>query len=126
MILRVEQDSPVPPYEQLRGQLATMIATGVLPPGTRLPSIRQLVTDLGLAANTIGRAYHELELGGLIQTRGRHGTFVLGAPPAPAPAEREQRLATAAEQFAIQARQLGVDPSEAIGVLRRAFEALAS
>ena len=61
MILRVEPDSPVPAYEQLRAQLATMISTGVLPPGTRLPSIRQLVTDLGLAANAIGRAYHELE-----------------------------------------------------------------
>jgi DNA-binding transcriptional regulator YhcF (GntR family) len=80
VILRVEPDSPVPAYEQLRAQLATMISTGVLPPGTRLPSIRQLVTDLGLAANTIGRAYHELEQAGLLRTRGRHGTFVLASP----------------------------------------------
>jgi DNA-binding transcriptional regulator YhcF (GntR family) len=126
MILRIDPDSPVPAYEQLRAQLATMISTGVLPPGARLPSIRQLVTDLGLAANTIGRAYHELEQAGLLRTRGRHGTFVLAAPALPAPAERAERLTAAAEQFAIQARQLGVDVAEATGALRSAFDALPS
>jgi DNA-binding transcriptional regulator YhcF (GntR family) len=80
MILRVDTASAVPPYEQIRGQIATMIGTGVLPVGRRLPTIRQLAADLGLAGGTIARAYRELEQAGLIRSRGRHGTFVL-APP---------------------------------------------
>lgn len=55
----------MPPYEQIRGQLATMIASGVLRPGDQLPSIRQLAADLGLAANTVARSYRELVAAGL-------------------------------------------------------------
>ena len=49
MILSVDLDSPVPPYEQIRAQLTMMAASGVLPPGSRLPTIRQLAADLALA-----------------------------------------------------------------------------
>src|SRR6202051_5363466 len=76
MILRVDASSAVPPYEQIRSQLATIIATGLLRAGQRLPSIRQLAADLGLAGGTVARAFRELEQGGFIISRGRHGTFV--------------------------------------------------
>ena len=71
----------MPPYEQVRTQVATMAATGVLPVGSRLPTIRQLAKDLGTASGTVARAYRELESDGVITTRGRHGSFV-SAPPA--------------------------------------------
>jgi DNA-binding transcriptional MocR family regulator len=71
MILRVDTTAAVPPYEQIRSQIATMIATGFLQVGRRLPTIRQLATDLGLAGGTIARAYRELEQSGLIKSRGR-------------------------------------------------------
>jgi GntR family transcriptional regulator len=74
VILRVDPGSAVPPYEQIRTQVATMAATGVLPVGTRLPPIRQLARDLGLAGGTVARAYRELEAAGVIVTRGRHGS----------------------------------------------------
>jgi DNA-binding transcriptional regulator YhcF (GntR family) len=63
--------SPVPPYEQLRAQFARQIQDHTLAVGTRLPTIRHLAADLGLAVNTVGRAYQELEEAGLIETRGR-------------------------------------------------------
>ncbi|MBA2497097.1 MAG: GntR family transcriptional regulator, partial [Acidimicrobiia bacterium] len=66
MVVEVDGRSPVPPFEQLRGQLAGAIGAGRLPPGERLPTLRQLAADLGLAPNTVGRAYRELELAGLI------------------------------------------------------------
>ena len=78
MHLQVDTSSPVPPYEQIRAQLQTMVTSGALPEGTRLPPIRQLAGDLGLATNTVGRAYHELEREGLVEARGRHGTIVRG------------------------------------------------
>jgi DNA-binding transcriptional regulator YhcF (GntR family) len=69
MIVSVDPALPVPPYEQIRAQVETMIALGTLPPGTRLPSIRQLAGDLGVAANTVARSYRELETSGLVVTR---------------------------------------------------------
>ena len=122
MILRVDTASAVPPYDQIRSQVATMIATGMLPVGRRLPTIRQLAVDLGLAGGTIARAYRELEQAGLIRSRGRHGTFVLERPLDPHP-DRERALIEAAGVFAAQAAQAGVDPHLA---LDRAMHALFS
>ena len=123
MILQLDPDSPVPPYEQLRSQITTMVATGVLPQGARLPPIRQLARDLGVATATIARVFRELERD-QITTRGRHGTFVLDAPTQAAGAERDQRLAAAAHSFAVQARQLDIDPEQALHQARQALEAL--
>jgi DNA-binding transcriptional regulator YhcF (GntR family) len=119
VILQVEPDSPVPPYEQIRQQMSAMVATGVLPDGARLPTIRQLATDLGLAGGTVARAYRELESEGAIVTRGRHGTFVSGAP---APSNGDADLEQAARSFAVRAKQLGADPDRAIVAVRSALE----
>ncbi len=125
MILQVDPHSATPPYEQLRAQLAVMIGTGVLQQGERLPSIRQLATDLALAPGTVSRAYTELEREGLIQTRrGRHGTVVLGAPRPLADPDRERQLREAAQNFAIRAHQLGVDSAEALRYAQQAFAVL--
>jgi DNA-binding transcriptional regulator YhcF (GntR family) len=126
VILRVDPSSPVPPYEQIRGQVSRMIASGVLKEGQRLPAIRQLASDLDLAGGTVARAYRELERDGLIVTRGRHGTFVDGARArTPSPTRRRQ-LAEAAGAFAVQAAQLGADPREALEVAQQALRALPS
>jgi GntR family transcriptional regulator len=118
MILSVDLDSPVPPYEQIRAQIATMTASGVLPPGSRLPAIRQLAADLGLAAGTVARAYRELEAAGLLVSRSRHGTHIT-RPPALTPDERTGQLRQAAVSYAHLASQLGVSPEETISVLRQ-------
>lgn len=124
MILRVDPRSAVPPYEQIRAQVATMAATGMLPVGTRLPPIRQLSRDLGLAGGTVARAYRELEAAGVIVTRGRHGSFV--AEPNGDPRERvsDEALAEAARAFAVQAHQLGAEPEHALRLAREAIQAL--
>jgi len=124
VILRVDPDSPVPPYEQIRSQVLRMIASGVLKEGQRLPAIRQLATDLDLAGGTVARAYRELERDGLIVTRGRHGTFVNGTRDRPGSANRQRELAEAAGAFAVQAAQLGIDAGEALKAARQALESL--
>ncbi|MBA2367241.1 MAG: GntR family transcriptional regulator [Actinobacteria bacterium] len=120
MILRIEPDGHVPPYEQIRSQIATMAASGVLLEGTRLPAIRQLASDLGLAGGTVARAYRELEQAGIITTRGRHGTFVEKV----AATGDNGELDAAAQLFAIRALQLGVKPSRAFDSVRRALDAV--
>ncbi|MFY9587705.1 MAG: GntR family transcriptional regulator [Actinomycetota bacterium] len=124
MILRIDPDSPVPPYEQIRSQVASMIASGVLDDGARLPPIRQLADDLALAGGTVARAYRELEDQGLIVTRGRHGTFVEGSTARPRSKEGLEQLRQAAHAFAVRASQLGVDTKDALAAAQAALTEL--
>ncbi|MER5702291.1 GntR family transcriptional regulator [Micromonospora sp. NPDC002296] len=118
MRIIVDQASPTPPYEQVRGQLAEQIGDGRLPVGTRLPTVRRLAGELGLAANTVARAYRELEAAGLLETRGRHGTFV-----APGRDDAVDRLQRAAAGYAAEALRLGVAPDAALDLVRAALDA---
>jgi DNA-binding transcriptional regulator YhcF (GntR family) len=112
----------VPPYEQIRAQLTTMITTGVLATGTQLPPIRQLAADLGLAANTVARAYRELETSGLVNSRVRHGTTVAAHSDSLSRAEIRARLRDAAHTYAALARQLGVPADDAAAAVHAALE----
>ena len=79
--ISIDITSAVPPFEQVRSQLAALISAGVLTPGTRLPTVRDLAADLGIAVGTVTRAYRELETLGLVTSRRRIGTVVAeGAP----------------------------------------------
>ena len=117
MILSVDLGSALPPFEQIRTQITAMAASGVLSAGTRLPTIRQLSGDLGLAPGTVSRAYRELEATGVISTRGRHGSYI-ARPPTMTSHERASRLRRAAADYAQLAGQLGASPREAILALR--------
>jgi GntR family transcriptional regulator len=125
LTLSVDLASPVPPYEQLRAQVAGLIATGDLQAGARLPSVRQLAADLGLAGGTVARAYHELELAGQVEGRGRHGTVVR---PRPAVSDeersRQEALAPAVEQLARTAHELGLTEDVTVAAVRNALARL--
>jgi GntR family transcriptional regulator len=121
LTLVVRQDDPLPPYEQLRRQLEGLIRDGALPPGSRLPTLRQLAGDLGVAVGTLGRVYRELEAAGLIVTRRAAGTRVADTVPAVPPDQRETTLARSAEEFVRNARALGAGPDEIVAAVRRAL-----
>ncbi|WP_435738738.1 GntR family transcriptional regulator [Cellulosimicrobium sp. PMB13] len=74
--VRIDLGSGVAPYEQIRAQVVAHVAAGRLAPGDRLPTIRALATDLGLAPGTVARAYRELEESAVVTTRRRAGTVV--------------------------------------------------
>ncbi len=79
MIVRLDPAQRTPPYQQIVEQVLVAVALGELSPEDRLPPIRQLAVDLDVAPGTVARAYRELEQSGAVVTRGRRGTFVLGA-----------------------------------------------
>lgn len=110
----LDDSSPVPPYEQLRAQIASRAATGDLPAGTRLPTVRALAADLGLAANTVAKAYRALEADGVISTEGRRGTFV-ASPAAPADA------VDAAGEYVATVRRLGLTLPEAVNLVEQTW-----
>lgn len=118
MPIEIDPDSAVPPYAQVRAQLAAMIGDGRLAVGTRLAPVRQFAAELGLAVNTVARAYRELESAGLLETRGRHGSFV--APGRDDAADRLQRAAT---RYAEEAARLGVPSDRALALVRAALDA---
>ena len=111
----VDPESSVAPYEQLRARVTELARAGTLAPHTRLPAVRRLAVDLGLAAGTVARAYRELEAAGVVETRGRLGTFVL--PPTGAPRDAARR---AAADFARRMAELGVGPERALDLARAA------
>ncbi|MGV9776932.1 GntR family transcriptional regulator [Streptosporangium sp. NPDC003464] len=112
----IDAASPVPPFEQLRAQLARQIQDRTLAVGARLPTIRHLAADLGLAVNTVGRAYRELEEAGLIETRGRAGSFVSAAGE-----EGRERARRAAADYAAVIASVGIDAAEAIRIVQAAL-----
>lgn len=114
VIVRMEPDSPLPPYEQVRSQIEEAIESGELAAETRLPTVRQLADELGLAVNTVARAYRELEMAGLLETRGRHGSFV-----APIDTKARRRAVRATRAFAEAMRRIGISPHETLALLRR-------
>jgi DNA-binding transcriptional regulator YhcF (GntR family) len=120
VILEVDPSSPVAPYEQLRQQVSALVLAGALAPGRRLPSIRQLANDLGLAGGTVARAYRELEADGVVSTHGRHGTIIQGAPRRPPP---PAHLIDAARAYARHATRTGATLDDALTAVRVAFAA---
>jgi GntR family transcriptional regulator len=125
MIVRLDHASHIPPYEQLRAQLAVMITAGLLEPTTRLPTVRDLALALAVAPGTVARAYRQLTVDGLIATHGRRGTVVVDEPPGSEPMlERATRLAAAANTFALAVQQLGIRKAAAISAAERALDEL--
>jgi DNA-binding transcriptional regulator YhcF (GntR family) len=120
--IRIDPEGRTPASVQLREAIAARIASGRLGPGDRIPPVRELADRLGLAPNTVAKAYRALEASGYLEGRGRHGTFVAAAPPGPS-ADGEAALEAAARTFAARAQQLGVPKDRALAVVRAAIRA---
>lgn len=115
-MFRIDASSSTPPFEQLRARAVEQIRSGELAGGTRLPTVRRLADDLGIAPNTVARAYRELEADGFIVTRGRNGSFVT---PQGDPAH--QQAQQAARDFADRIRKLGIPDAEGIAYVTAAL-----
>jgi DNA-binding transcriptional regulator YhcF (GntR family) len=120
--LAVNTNSPVPPYEQVRAQVVAMIQAGALMQGDRLPPLRQLAADLGLAVGTVARAYRELEAAGLIRSRRGGGTRVVSQMAPPGVQERDALLESAAAEYVRRARSLQAGDVEILDAVRHALD----
>ena len=114
--VRLDPAASMPLFDQVRTQIIDGIRRGRLRAGTRMPTVRALAAALGLAVNTVAKTYRELESAGMVETRGRLGTFVCGVDPADA------AMVSAARAFADTARSLGLGPTEAVRYVKAAFD----
>ncbi len=115
-MISIDPSSPVPPYEQVRLAIALEVRSGALPPGTRLPTVRGLATDLGLAPNTVAKAYRELEQDTVIETRGRNGTFVAATDP------QQREAFTATHEYVQRLQRLGIGLEDAVAMLTATYQ----
>ncbi|GAA4361737.1 GntR family transcriptional regulator [Paeniglutamicibacter cryotolerans] len=121
-LITVDLRDATPPYEQIRAQVASLIAIGTLTDGERLPTVRALAADLGVATGTVSRAYKELESSGLIASRRRLGTVVTrpaeGSGPGGAGAAENLDLHRALDLLVAEADQAGIDDQTLLDLLR--------
>jgi len=115
MRIAVDLDSTTAQYEQIRAQVVALITAGALHEGDRLPTVRTLAADLGIAAGTVARAYRELESAGQVTTRRRVGTVVTAATRPPG---RTQELA---HQLVTTARREGITAQDLLDLVRSAL-----
>lgn len=114
--LTVDPLDATPPFEQLRRQIAGRVASGALPAGTRLPTVRNLAAELQLAVNTVARAYKELEADGVVVTEGRRGTYVASTS-----AGSSTEATSAAAAYVATVRRLGLGLTEATRLVEQSW-----
>lgn len=114
-MITVDDSNPTPPFEQIRSQLSAQIMIGVLADGDRLPSVRQLAGDLGLAPGTVARAYATLEADGLIESRRGAGTRVRH------PTTTHHTLKPEAERFIRKARDHNLTLEQTVQIIRASW-----
>ena len=114
-MIDLDSTSSIPPFEQIRSQVADHVTSGALQPGDRLPTVRRLAEELGVATNTVARAYRELEQSGVIETRGRGGSFVTGD-------QVTSRAKAAAVAYLAETKALGLSSAEALALVRNLDE----
>ena len=76
MLLRLDFNSDVPIYQQIRNQVVVAIASGEMTPGEKLPTIRALAEETGINMMTVSKAYQLLKAEGYITTGRRDGAVV--------------------------------------------------
>ena len=114
----VDPHSTTPVYEQLVECVLRDVSAGDLVVGDRIPPVRTLAADLGLAAGTVAKAYREMETRGIIETHGRKGTFI-----AQGRGDRESSAARAAAAYLdVVVGQLHYSPEESVALVQRALD----
>jgi len=124
MFIRIENSSAVPVYRQIIDQVRYQIASGVLRPGDRLPSVRELARRLPANQNTVLKAYDLLARDGLLSRRQGDGTFVEDAPPALKKSHRLRQTSAILAQAAAQAVHFEIAPAELHRLLDHEIRAL--
>lgn len=115
---RLDLHSGVPVYRQIVDQVRGGVASGALPVGDQLPTVRQLAVDLSINPNTVVRAYRELELGGLLETHQGTGTFISAQKLRGGNEERARQLARIVEDSVARAGAAGFTVEDLIEQLR--------
>ena len=112
---RLDPRTGVAPYRQLVDQVRQAVSLALLRTGDRLPSVREVVTQITINPNTVHRAYRDLEHEGVVEGRPGLGTFVVASSSQLASEDREA-LISGLRDWVDRARLIGLD-AEGIAAL---------
>ena len=120
--LDVDPSDAAPIWRQIEDGVRRLAASGRLPAGTAVPSVRELTRSLRVNPATVAKAYRRLVDDAVLEVRRGEGTFVADRPDAARRGDRAQLLEDAARRYADVARSVGVDRADAVGVLEATWE----
>ena len=121
--ISIDTADPRPIGRQIEEAILHLVTSGTLAPGEPIPSVRDLARDLRVNPNTVAKVFQKLGEARVLEMRRGEGTYVAQDPPLPTPAERQERLAEAAQRFATAAAGLGFDAKPAAVAVFEAFSA---
>ncbi len=122
--LRIQLSDPRPIWRQIEEGVLHLVASGALPPGAAVASVRECAQALRINPATVSKAYQRLTDAGVLIVRRGEGTFVSEEPPVLSARLRRERLREGAVRYASLAVTVQADENEAIERLREAFAEL--
>ena len=125
MRIQVTIGSSVPIYRQIVDQIRHAVATGIMPVGEQVPSVRALAGELVLNANTIAKAYAALVRDGVLESQQGRGYFVAARREIFSRKERQRRLGEVMDPFIAEALTLGFDAEEIVLEVQKSLEKVA-
>ena len=116
-IITIDLNSPTPVYRQIAGTLRTYLVDGILQPGDKLPTIRELATDLGIHANTVALAYRLLADEGWLELKRRRGAVVRPRPTREGSTAGRDHWRRKFNELLAESLASGLDPRHALTIL---------
>ena len=125
LLLPISPVDPRPIVRQITDGIRLAIASGELPAGAQLPSVRGLAQQLAINPKTVAKAYAELESQGVIESLPGKGCFLKSGPSLLKKEARQQLLNEELDALIVQAHHLQIESAELITLLQRRLEAFA-
>jgi GntR family transcriptional regulator len=123
--VRIDPADAAPIWRQIEEGVRRLVASGALPRGAAVPSVRDLARELGVNPATVAKAYQRLTEAGVLAVKRGEGTFVADAPPPLADAERRRILRDGATRYAALAVTIGAPYARTAAELEAAWARLA-
>ena len=120
-LLDIDPAAAAPIWRQIEDGMRRLVASGALPAGTAVPSVRELARELRVNPATVSKAYQGLTADGALEVRRGEGTFVAERPAGTLADERKRLLAEGARRYVEAARSMGVTGSDAIAAISAAW-----
>jgi GntR family transcriptional regulator len=125
MIIHIDPADGLPLYLQIARGVRHSIAVGALRPGEQLPSVREVAEQITVNPNTVAKAYRELELQGILETRRGTGTFVSQQAVTISDEEKERVLGRLIDKVLDEARHLQVSEEDVARLFAERMEEFA-
>ena len=120
-LLDIDPSAAAPIWRQIEDGMRRLVASGALPVGTAVPSVRELARELRVNPATVSKAYQRLTADGALEVRRGEGTFVAERPAGAQAAERGRILEAGAIRFVEAARSMGVTQEDAMAAISAAW-----